>query len=72
MNVADVAIVFLLMTILLHQNFGFITKITMLGKKEIFVSEFDEQTIARDIPEPNNQIKNKGLVCAPNSKLPHI
>ena len=59
MKIADVAIVFLLMTILLHQNFGFITKITML--EEIFVAKFDG---IGDIPEPNYEIENKGLVCA--------
>ena len=61
-----VTIVFFLIITLFHQNFGFKTKITILQKNEIFVSEFDQQTIEDkdgDMPETNYEIENKGWVC---------
>ena len=61
-----ITIVFILMITLFHQNFGFKTKITILEKKEIFISEFDQQTIEDkdgDMPETNYKIGNKGWVC---------
>ena len=65
MNI-EITIVFLLMITRFHQNFGFKTKITILQKNEIFVSEFDQQTIEDkdgDMPETNYKIGNKGWVC---------
>ena len=62
-----ITIVFILMITLFHQNFGFKTKITILEKKEIFFSEFDQQNIEDkangDIPELNYEIDNQGWVC---------
>ena len=48
-------IAFLLMITLFHQNFGFNTKITILEKKEIFVSEDDEPNYEKE--------NNKDRVC---------
>jgi len=57
-----ITIVFILMITLFHQNFGFKTKITILQKNEIFVSEFDQQTIEDkdgDMPEKTMKSKTK-------------
>ena len=61
-----VTTIFLLTITLFHQNFGFKTKITIQEKKEIFISEFDQQTIEDndgDIPGPKYEIENDGWVC---------
>ena len=61
-----ITIEFILLITLFHQNFGFKTKITILEKKEIIVSEFDQQTIEDkdgDMPETNYEIESKGWVC---------